>query len=201
MSFTSKVLTTAAFVVLLVGIGAVDAFLTQNVNKLPGEQTEATDAPAPPAQPGNVNGPGVAKQRGPDVYDILNAQGIVTETTREQSLLRRVIPDQVAVDARVVLKDNDRLAFFSWVESADVKTYFSALKEALQESFSPDIADLVDETQEREGKPVRSVLSFTDPAIHEDRLLFIRTRQRLYEFHVAPGKEEPIQVLMDALTE
>ncbi len=105
------------------------------------------------------------------------------------------------VEARVILKDNDRLAYFAWIDSPDAKITFTALKEALKTSFSSQLQDLVDETQERPDKPVRNVLSFLDPAIHSERVLFVRVRQRLYEFHIAPGREADIQGLMDALTE
>ena len=144
---------------------------------------------------------GAAEDNGPDIFAEFNAQNIVTNTTKEESLIGSIVPDSMHRKSRVLLEINDRIAFFAWMESPNVKDYFSSLKEALRASFSSDLRDLVDETQERPGKPVRNVLSFIDPAIHEDRLLFVRARERLYEFHVVPGKEAQVQALMDALTE
>ncbi len=198
MDAPRKLLITGAYAAVLLVIGATDAAITQGINLLPepgpvadgGESSSATSAPG-----------GVLRPTGPNVFDILSGLDVTAQNTREESLLKRLIPRQSAVEARVILKGDDRLAYFAWNESADAKVYFTALKEALKTSFSSELQDLVDETQEREGKPVRNVLSFLDPAIHTERLLFVRVRQRIYEFHVAPGREAEIQGLMDALTE
>ena len=194
MSFPSKLLTTAGFTVLLLLLGTSDAVLTQNINILPATEQAARKDPVQPDT-------GVVRRNGEDVFEILNALGIVTESTREESLLQQIVPDGTKVEQRVILHLNDRLGFFGWVETADVKVYLSALKDALRSSFSSQMRDLVDEVQERDGKPVRDVLSFYDPAIHEERILFVRVRQRLLEFHVPAGREEKIQEVMDALTE
>ncbi len=193
MNSSSKATATAVFVLVLLGLGVTDAVV--NRASLPTVWTASNTANSASSRTG------VVRSNGPDVFDVLNQQTVVTESTQETSLLRRVIPDSVAVESRVLLKGNDRIAFFSWVESPDVKEYFTALKEALHASFSKDVRDLIDETQEQEGKPIRNVLSFYDPAIHEDRLLFVRVRQRMYEFHVAADKEPQVQELMDALTD
>ncbi len=193
MNTPSKATATTVFVLVLLGLGVTDAVV--NRASLPTVWTASNTTSSSSSRPG------VVRSSGPDVFDVLNEQTVVTESTQETSLLRRVIPDPVAVESRVLLKGNDRIAFFSWVETPDVKEYFTALKEALHASFSKDVRDLIDETQEQEGKPVRNVLSFYDPAIHEDRLLFVRVRQRMYEFHVAADKEPQVQELMDALTD
>lgn len=195
MSFPSKLLTTAGFTFLLLLLGTSDAVLTQNINVLPAIQQAAREED--PVQPDS----GVVRRNGEDVFDILNNLGIVTETINEESLLQQIVPDGTTVEQRVILHMNDRLGYFGWVETADVKVYLSALKDALRSSFSSQMRDLVDEVQERDGKPVRDVLSFFDPAIHEERILFVRVRQRLFEFHIPAGKEEKIQEVMDGLTE
>jgi hypothetical protein len=87
------------------------------------------------------------------------------------------------------------------MRSADVKTIFTNLRKSLRISFSPDLKDVIDETQSEPGKPPRDVLSFLDPAIAPDRLLFVRIRQRLYEFHVTAGSEKDVNELIDALTD
>ena len=207
MSFNEKILVTVGFLVLLLIIGTMDGLITHPTNHLltvadTGDANPPIDTTSPAQTATTGTGTmGVQRQDGPNVFDVLNAQTIVTETTQEESLIQKIVPSDVALESRVLLKNNDRIAFFSWIETSKVKDYFLALKEALHASFSSDLRDLVDENQQRDGKPVRDVLSFLDPAIHEDRLLFVRVRQRLYEFHVAPGKEQDVQSLMDALTE
>ena len=190
-----RILIGSLFVLLLVAIGTADALITQDLNILP--ETARTNGEGTAVEEPY----GIEKQEGPDVFEVLNSQGITTKGTNEENVLSQIVQNEGDVEARVILKDNDRLAFLAWAEALDAKVYFTALKEALHNSFSSELQDLVDEVQEREGKPVRNVLSFFDPAIHEERLLFIRVRQRLFEFHVAPGKEPDIQTLMDALTE
>ncbi len=188
----AKIGTAAGYIALLLVFGITDAVTTQGINLVPQEPGTISDEDA---------SAGVRRVNGPDIFAVLSAAGIATQTTREESLLSKIVPSDVEVESRVILLGNDRLAFFAWVESPDAKAYFTALKEALHTSFSSELQDLVDEVQEREGKPVRNVLSFLDPAIHTERILFVRSRQRLYEFHVVSGQEEEIQRVMDELTE
>jgi hypothetical protein len=191
MSLFQRFATAIIFILILAGLGTTDALLTSDMQWIPQDGNSSSSA-----QP-----LGIEKQNGPDVFDVLNKEGIATENTDEQSILHDIVPEGTPTEARTLLMNNDRLAYFSWTESPDVKVYFSALKEALRTSFSSHMQDLVDENQVREGKPLRNVLSFKDPAIHEERLLFIRVRQRMYEFHVPEGKEGEVQRLMDSLTE
>ncbi len=191
MSLFQRFATAIIFILILTGLGTTDALLTSDMQWIPQDGNSLSSA-----QP-----LGIEKQNGPDVFDVLNKEGIATENTDEQSILHDIVPEGTPTEARTLLMNNDRLAYFSWTESPDVKVYFSALKEALRTSFSSHMQDLVDENQVREGKPLRNVLSFKDPAIHEERLLFIRVRQRMYEFHVPEGKEGEVQRLMDSLTE
>lgn len=189
---TTKIGVTAGYILFLFLLGMTDAVVTQSINLIPQEPGTLSEEDA---------AAGVRRVTGPDVFAVLNQEGIATQNTQEESLLKKTVPNDTKVESRVILLGNDRLAFFAWMESPDAKTYFTALKEALHTSFSSELQDLVDEVQEREGKPVRNVLSFRDPAIHTERILFVRSRQRLYEFHVAPGQEEEIQRVMDGLTE
>jgi len=98
------------------------------------------------------------------------------------------------------VKDGDRIGLIAWADSPQVKIYLLALKEALHSTFSPEMRDLVDEAQEREGKALRNLLTFLDPAINEERVVFIRIRERLYEFHVAEGKDAVVFDLIETLT-
>ncbi len=189
MSSSQRLFVTSGFVIILLGLGVTDAVLTRDLNWLP-EGTEGTESSAP-----------ATVQTGPDVFDVLNALGIVTQGTREEGLLEQVVPENETVEKRVILKGDDRLGYFAWVESPDSTLYLSAMKDALRSSFSSQMRDLVDEVQDLPGKPTRDVLSFLDPSIHEERILFLRIGTRLYEFHVPAGKEPDIQTLMDELTQ
>ena len=203
LSPSSKLGILTGYVLILVLLGTTDAILTRNMPPEGRDTTNDVIAADPLDDPEPASPPptGVAKQEGPDIFDIFNRLQLATETTDETSLLARAVPANQKTESRVLLQDNDRLAFIAWTESPDVKTYFLSLKEALTTAFSSELQDLVDEVQEREGKPTRNVLSFFDPGIHEERVLFFRVRQRLYEFHITPGKEPMVQELMDALTE
>lgn len=207
---TTVTLTLLAFLVFL---GALDAFSIENARLLTkAEEPVPEEPPAPvattgsgltaPPTPANAQ-PGTRKQLGPNVLNVLAAQGFTAvDPKKEKSLLEQVIPADVAkIRTVVLLKEGDRAGLFAWTDSPQVKIYFLALKEALHSTFSPQMRNLVDETQEREGKPVRSLLTFLDPAIDSERIVFVRVRERLYEFHVAEGKDDAIFDLMEALTE
>ncbi len=173
-----------AFTLILLTFGTADYLLTRSTLRLP--------SPA-----------GVTKQVGPDVLAAAESLGFTIAETTEQNLLPHVIPPgaRSTFSAHVLLKDNDRAATIGWIDAPDVKSIFTALRKTLRLSFSDALEDLVDETQSQSGKPPRDVLSFRDPAIHPDRLLFVRIRERLYEFHVTAGQEREIDMLIDALTE
>lgn len=144
---------------------------------------------------------GVAKREGPNVLEVLEALQITPQDTKETSLVQQIIPGDVAtVESYALLEGGDRAGLIAWVDSPQVKVYFIALKEALHSTFSPQMRDLVDETQEREGKPPRSLLTFRDPAISEERIVFVRVRERLYELHVPEGRDELIFDLVETLT-
>jgi hypothetical protein len=144
---------------------------------------------------------GVVKQTEPDPVTVAKAQGMTATNGTERQLLPSVLQPGTTVTAKVLLKNNDRAATIAWVDSPDVKTIFTNLRKSLRISFSPDLKDVIDETQSEPGKPPRDVLSFLDPAIAPDRLLFVRIRQRLYEFHVTAGSEKDVNELIDALTD
>jgi len=156
------------------------------------EQSEGTQVGPPPI--------GVRPAKGPNVLETLVLQEFMFQDTRETSLLEIII-SEADVKSRVLMKDADRSGLIAWVESPRVKVYFLALKEALHNSFSPAVTDLVDEMQRREDRPTVNLLTFKDPAISEERIAFVRVRDRLYEFHIAQGNDDAIFALIDALTE
>lgn len=190
-----RLLVVTGFLAVLAGLGVTDAFMTASINTYPTYNQIADDGT-------NVSPPGgVAPVVDPDVFDVLTELQMVTEQPREQGLLERIVPTGTPVTARVLLKDNDRIGYFAFVESAGVKDYFRALKDALHASFSKDVTDLLDTTDTRQGKPTRNILTFLDPSISEERVLFLRVRQRLYELHTVKGKEADAQVLVEALSQ
>ncbi len=194
----SRPLAASGFLVLLLGLGAADAYVTQDRIALPEQDVENTmqgDVTPPPSEGG------VRKQTGPDVRAVLAELALASQDATDPSIIRRIIPPPGAVETMILLKDGDRIGLLSYTDSPQVKTYFLALKEALGSSFSGEMSDLTDETQKRPGKPVRNFLTFKDPALSTERLVFIRVRERLYEFHVAEGKEDVIFLLVERLTD
>ena len=107
----------------------------------------------------------------------------------------------MTLNARVLLKNDDRAATVAWIESPEVKEHLASLKKHLRPLFSSALADLVDRTETPRGGAPRDLLSFRDPAMLEDRAFFVRVRERLYEFHVKEEYEKEIDTLIDALTE
>ena len=192
------------FLVVLLILGTADALLTRNLTVWPEEQATAMqDSGQPTAATTSAadTGGGVAKQNGPDILTVLKAHGITAMENKEKGIIDRVIAGRAPVFSWAMMKDRDRLGFLSVAESPEIKVIFLALKEALQSSFSPNIKDLLDEAQNRSGKPPRNFLSFLDPAISEERIVFVRVRERLYEVHIAPGKDKEVFDVVDALSE
>ena len=201
MSLSKKILTGFGFLLLLISFGIADLYVTKNLLMFPQMNDADLTGETEPSMPqAPLTGTGVAKQSGPNVEDALAKLQIMHQPTDTQSLLRRVVAPPTPVTTLVLLKDGDRVGLLSWVQSPRVKTYFLALKEALHTSFSPEMKDLVDEAQQREGKPVRNFLTFLDTAVDPERLVFIRIRDRLYEFHIAEGKDDVMFGLVEALT-
>ena len=160
--------------------------------------------PKPPvATPPSTQPPvgGVRKSQGPDVLEsLINNQFTFTDS-REKMILQKVIPQgETILNTKVLLLNGDRAGSIAWVSSPNVKKYYLVLKEALHSAFTPDVSDLLDETQRREGHPTRNLLTFLDPGLSQERVVFIRVRERLYEFRVAEGASEAIFDLIEDLT-
>jgi len=78
---------------------------------------------------------------------------------------------------------------------------YLALKEALHTAFTVNVQNLLDETQRRENRPIRNLLTFIDTGLFPERMVFVRVRERLYEFHVKEGSSEEIFNLIEELTQ
>ncbi|MBU2213949.1 hypothetical protein KKC44_01485 [Patescibacteria group bacterium] len=190
----SKTLVTLGLIVVLVGLGTADAIFTEA--RLPSiEPADQEPVIRPPSQPTVTQ-----KSYGPNVLETIVSQRFTFSNTGESGLIERIITDGTKVESRTLIKDGDRSGLIAWTDSPRVKVYFLALKEALHTSFSPQVQDLIDETQREPGRPIQNLLTFFDPAISEDRLVFIRVRERLFEFHIAKDKDDVLFGLIEELT-
>ena len=186
MTTRSKIITSALLIVGLTGIGATDYWFA-------GREYAATlvDSTNPPAR-------GVAKAGEADVERTIASLGLTLAPSDDLTFLAQVAHDQ-DVTSYTILKDNDRVGSISFIDG-DGKHAFISLKEALLSAFSDQVTGLSDKTLNDEGLPTLNILTFTDPALSEETLTFIRIRERLYEFHTTSGKETEVNAAIQALT-
>lgn len=202
MTTKAKAISTGALLVVLAGLGAADYVSNNGLPaSLSGTGSGSTVSSAStvvenPTATGATTP--VAKQPGVNVDVALKAMGYDTQSSTDLSMIAQVVTGQP--QTLVLLKNSDRVGSVTWIDSSQVKTFFISLKEGLLSAFSPNVQDLRDETLQGEGQPVRNILTFKDPALSEERLVFVRVRERLYEFHVASGKDAEMQQVIDALT-
>lgn len=202
MSTNAKMITTACLLIFLGALGATDYYLS-NRHNLPdstGTTGSGTVITQNPTGTGSVPTGGVRKQNGPDIASFIQSNGFTTTSTNDLSFLAQVGATDTEIKALAILKDGDRAGSVTWMETAKVKTLFIALKEALLTAFSPQMTDLRDETLQGPSLPVRNYLTFMDPTLSTERLVFVRVRERLYEFHIANGKDDVMNPLIDTLT-
>ncbi|MEQ1771939.1 MAG: hypothetical protein ABL879_19115 [Devosia sp.] len=140
------------------------------------------------------------KASGINVEEVLAKLQLVTQQTNEASFVQLTAPDASKVKTYVLLRNNDRAFLFSWMESDDVKSIFAGLKQALQEQFSGKVTDLIDETRSQAGGPPVDYLTFKDPALSAERIVFLRVRTRLYEIHIAANGEALVDQLVTELS-
>ncbi|OGJ62420.1 hypothetical protein A3D12_01375 [Candidatus Peribacteria bacterium RIFCSPHIGHO2_02_FULL_55_24] len=134
------------------------------------------------------------------VQDIIAQMQFTTQESAEDTLLKQIATNDVPTNTLVLLAENDRSGLLSWIKSPDAHLYFSALKEALSASFSPELHDLRDDREELPKNRTREILSFRDPALSAEQITIILSGNTIYEFHISPGKEERISPLIEALT-
>ncbi len=143
-------------------------------------------------------GTSTKKRQSVNVDDVFQRLQLIKKDTTELSLIH-LMNDSPAVKTVVLLRNNDRALLFSWIESDEVKDLFSNLKRALQEQFSGQLKDLIDETRtSASGSPI-DTLSFIDPAISKEKIVFLRIRNRLYEIHIAKNGEDVLDMLTEEL--
>lgn len=142
----------------------------------------------------------VKKLDGPNVRAIIDATNFSYVESAEKTFLGQLHIDDKPIHNLALLKNGDRAGSITWLYSPKVKIGYLTLKEALHSAFTPQVKDLLDETQSPEGRPVRNILTFFDPGLSEERIVFIRVRESLYEFHIAEGSDDDIFILIDELT-
>lgn len=135
-----------------------------------------------------------------NIDDVLGRLQLVAQPTSQASFLLLIAPDKTAVKTAVLLRNNDRAFLLSWMDSDNVKSVFASLKQALQEQFSGKVTDLVDETRTPDNGPLVDYLSFLDPALSAERIVFLRVRTRLYEIHVAKNGEDLLGRLIEEMS-
>jgi hypothetical protein len=187
-----KITIAAIFVLVLGSFALADALLQGS--RLQGLLTEnateqaapTADAPVMETSPTELPTEGapapVAKAQGIDVIIALNARGYTVTDSSESALIAQTT--DVPVMVHPILSSGDRIGSVAWIDTPKVKQLMNTLKDALLPTFSPALTDLRDETLAEPGSPVRNVLSFRDPGISSDRIVIVRVRERLYEFHV-----------------
>ncbi len=193
MTNQSKIITIAVLVVVLGAIAGADYLLTND-----SLSARLATIGAEPTETPNADVKKVAKSSGPVVQTVLADAGLEVTTSEEPTFLGQIVKE--GLTSITVLKDGDRAGSVTWVESPEVKSTFIALKDGLLESFSAGLRDLKDTTEQEVGRPVRAVLRFTDPALSDEELVFVRVRERLFEFHIAPVAEDTMNDLIEALT-
>ncbi len=145
-------------------------------------------------------GTSTKKKAGIDVGAVFSQLQLITQQTDETGFLTFVMRDPSSVKTWVLLRNNDRAYLFSWVDSPDAKPIFGSLKQALSEQFSGKLTDLIDETRTPEGGPPVDILSFFDPTLSPEKIVFLRVRTRLYEIHAAKNGEETLDALVTNLS-
>src|SRR3989344_5489484 len=123
---------------------------------------------------------------------------LVPESALERSFLEFILPDgeKEVLRSVVLLREGDRVSSAYFVRSPSSPQYFLTLKERAFDLFSSQMSGLIDERVTREGYLPMDILAFTDPVLGEDRFLFALIGDTLYEFHVAPEKENVVQGLL-----
>ena len=175
-------------VLVIVGLITVESMFLHPIPSLP-------MFPASPSSKGTKSEETMHRVR-----NLLSQRQFTTQESTEDTLLQQVAAGEIPTTTLVLLAENDRSGLLSWMSSTDAHLYFSALKEALSSTFSPDLQDLRDDREELPGKRTRDILSFRDPALSAERITIILVGDTLYEFHISPGHDERLAPLIEALT-
>ncbi len=205
MKTSSKVAVTSLAVLAIAGLAASDALLREK--SLTGqlglwlEGGEESSVSSVATGTGSTSSVAMDPAGNKDqLLQTLVAQGFTFEEKEEPSFLRQILPGS-QIPTVTLLKDGDRAGSLAWIVTPESAKAYQTLKESLLQSFSANLQDLKDETQEIPGKPVRSTLTFLDPALSTERLLFVKTGDALIELHITTGKEDAVAPLVDSLSQ
>jgi hypothetical protein len=199
----SKMKLTTGLLTFMILLGVADAALFEGIpvqekKEIAIDEPIANPTPTPSLQ--NPTG-GVRRDQGPNIAEVLKRRQFTMKETNEKIILQKIIPtEEATLTSYVLLKDGDRAGMIAWTNSSKVKQYYLVLKEALHSAFTANVQDLLDETQRREGRPTRNLLTFFDPGLLSERVVFVRVREQLYEFHIPEGSSGIIFDLIEELT-
>lgn len=180
--------TSAAILVLLflLGLGSADYLLLER------PRSQRTGRNTANGVLTNLDLMTIAREAG---FDFLPVSG------REQSFLAKVLPESHKHILRsiVLLQGEERVAAIYWYRSSSSDSHLHTVKSWMYELFSGEMTNLVDETLTREELAPITVLAFTDPSMSEERFLFAKIRDHLYEFHFQQQREPLIHGLLQEL--
>ncbi len=206
-TMSQKLITTSGVLIVMALLASADIILLEGSPSYKIRLAETGEVPEPVIdrqKPEPIITPppegGVRKNHGPNVLKTLGLRNFEVQETNEKIILRSTVTGGDTVEARALLIDGDRAGVIAWVSSPNVKKHYLVLKEALHSAFTPEVQDLLDETQRRENRPTRNLLTFYDPGLLPERVVFIRVRERLYEVHVAEGASEELFNVIEDLT-
>ena len=149
------VLLSVADIALLEGMPKTEKAVAIQDNPVVSDQPTDT-SPSTPTPTG-----GVRKTSGPDVLQTLVSNTFTFDDTRERFVLKKILEgNDDTITTKALLIDGDRAGAIGWISSPNVKNHYLVLKEALHSAFTPNVKDLLDETQRRENHPTRNLLTF-----------------------------------------
>lgn len=161
-------------------------------------QMSSASAPSTSSPTFVKKGMSMKKKSSVNVDEVIQKLGLTAVQTSERSLLSLAVTT-VPVRTSVLLLRSDRALFLSWIESDEVKDIMTNLKKSLQDQFSVQVTNLLDETRQSPDGPPMDVLRFLDPSISSEEIYILRVRNRLYEIHVAKNGTDVLGQLMEEL--
>lgn len=193
-----------ALLLIGVGLAGADYVFKEKNQSVPepanGESTTSSEGSTTGSAPNIIKkGSSTQKNSGADIDQVFRSLQLIPEETSEVSLIGRAAGTSAEAVSHVLIHNNDRAFFFSMIEGSQVKRILAALKQDLQDQFSADLRELKDLTLTSTDGPPVDMLSFIDPKISPEPLLFLRVRDRLYELHIAERGQALLEPLVQAL--
>ncbi|PIP64902.1 hypothetical protein COU77_02615 [Candidatus Peregrinibacteria bacterium CG10_big_fil_rev_8_21_14_0_10_49_16] len=130
----------------------------------------------------------------------LTENNIAFRRTEEAHMYTNLVTD-TQVHTLTLFHDRDRIGSIAFAQSPHAFAYFSALKEVLSLSFSPDVEDLEDQELHTSTQNPIHILQFYDPNLNTERMVFGATGNILFEVHIAEMYRKTIEELIETLFE